>query len=272
MEFHDLAWWEEQLGLDKAGRAQLEEDLQTAKKKFPKPDELHTEKWTEKEYAEYVELLDAKGKAWERIFDALGVDDSLDGLARMESFIGGVFSSELAPELEGCLYAGGMSVGDRAGLMWQVMGSYEDHGYISSTEAGRLMNNEGFQQSLADRFPSLIRDRLGGDPSETDPGTRKRRSGWSRAGKLFDSDTGVLGRGGKGDVPGLNDWFSERYVSSLRGPDVETFFMGDPVNDKGSVKVSMRTELDALLKNKNVETVNGVRKGLIAVNPCFCRR
>ncbi|MFC0125106.1 hypothetical protein, partial [Bifidobacterium apri] len=260
MEFHDLAWWEEQLGLDKAGRAQLEEDLQTAKKKFPKPDEMHTEKQIKDEYAK---LLKEKSKAWKKIFDTLGVNDSLDGLARMESFIGGVFSSELDPELEGCLYAGGMSVGDRAGLMWQVMDSYGGHGYISSTEAGRLMNDEGFQQSLADRFPSLIRDRLGGDPSETDA-AGERRSGWSRASSLFDSDTGVLGRGEDGDVPGLNDYFSERYVSSLRGPDVETFFMGDPVNDNGSVKVSMRTELDALLKNDRVKTVNGVNKELIA--------
>ncbi|MEJ5921875.1 hypothetical protein [Bifidobacterium thermophilum] len=262
MEFHDLAWWEEQLGLDKAGRAQLEEDLQTVRKE---PPDMKNE-------TEYSKWLGEMRGAWKEIFDALGVGDSLDGLARMESFIVGEFSSELDPGLEGCLYAGGMSVGGRAGFMWKVMGSYEGHGYISSTEAGRLMNDEGFQQSLADRFPSLIRDRLGGDPSETDPGTRKRRSGWSRACRLFDSDTGVLGRGGDGDVPGLNDYFSERYVSSLRGPDVETFFMGDPVNDDGSVKVSMRTELGALLKNKNVETVNGVRKGLIAANPCFCRR
>ena len=239
MEFHDLAWWEEQLGLDKAGRAQLEKDLQTVKKEFPKPDGSHPEEQLEKEYAE---LLDAKGVAWGKIFDALGVGDSLDGLARMESFVGGVFSSELAPGLEGCLYAGGASV-DGAPVdgsvvfMWKVMDSYGGHGYISSTEAGRLMNDEGFQQSLADRFPSLIRDRLGGDPSKTDAAGRPR-SGWSRASSLFDSDTGVLGRGEDGDVPGLNDHFSERYVSSLRGPDVETFFMGDPVNDKGSVKVS----------------------------------
>lgn len=261
MEFHDLAWWEEQLGLDKAGRAQLEKDLQTVRKE---PPDMKNE-------TEYSKWLGEMRGAWGRTFDALGVGDSLDGLARMESFVGGVFSSELAPELEGCLYAGGMFVDDHFGFMWQVMGSYEGHGYISSTEAGRLMNDEGFQQSLADRFPSLIRDRLGGDPSETDPGTRKRRSGWSRAGSLFDSDTGVLGRGEDGDVPGLNDYFSERYVSSLRGQDVETFFMGDPVNDNGSVKVSMRTELDALLKNDRVKTVNGVSKGLIAANPCFCR-
>lgn len=119
MEFHDLAWWEEQLGLDKAGRAQLEEDLQTAKKKFPKPDELHTEKQIKDEYAK---LLKEKSKAWKKIFDTLGVDDSLDGLARMESFIGGVFSSELDPELEGCLYAGGMSVGGYSGFMWKSDG------------------------------------------------------------------------------------------------------------------------------------------------------
>ena len=227
MEFHDLAWWEEQLGLDKAGRAQLEKDMQTARKE---PPDMKNE-------TEYSKWLSEMRGAWSRTFDTLGVGDSLDGLARMESFIGGEFSSELDPELEGCLYAGGMSVDRRAGLMWKVMGSYEGHGYISSTETGRLMNDEGFQQSLADQFPSLIRDRLGGDPGKTDAAGRPR-SGWSRASSLFDSDTGVLGRGGNGDVPGLNDYFSERYVSSLRGPDVETFFMGDPVNDNGSVKVS----------------------------------
>lgn len=151
MEFHDLAWWEEQLGLDKAGRAQLEEDLRTAKKKFPKPDELHTEEQIKDEYAE---LLKEKSKAWERIFGTLGVDDSLDGLARMESFIGGVFSSELAPELEGCLYAGGMSVGDYSGFMWKAMGSYEGHRYISSTEAGTV---NGVSKGLIAANPCFCR-------------------------------------------------------------------------------------------------------------------
>lgn len=250
MEPHDLAWWKSELGLDS--------------------DAWHSLKSRIAEVKDLKTPVDDRVSAWKKIFDTLGVGDSLDGFARMESFIGGVFSSELDSELEGCLYAGGMSVGDYSGFMWKAMGSYEGHGYISSTEAGRLMNDEGFKQSLADRFPSLIRDRLGGDPSETDT-AGEPRDGWSRAGKLFDSDTGVLGRGEDGDVPGLNDYFSERYVSSLRGPDVETFFMGDPVNDKGSVKVSMRTELEALLKNDRVKTVNGVSKGLIAANPCFCR-
>lgn len=60
--------------------------------------------------------------AWGEIFDVLGVGDSLDGLARMESFIGGVFSPELAPELEGCLYAGGMFVDGHSGFMWKSDG------------------------------------------------------------------------------------------------------------------------------------------------------
>uniref|UniRef100_UPI0024919E73 hypothetical protein n=1 Tax=Bifidobacterium ruminantium TaxID=78346 RepID=UPI0024919E73 len=220
MEFHDLAWWEAQLGLDKVGRAQLEEDLQTVRKEFSKT-------VTDKKKAAYTDLLKAKGEAWERIFDALGVDDSLDGFSRMESFLGGVLSSDLATNQEGCMYAGGMSVDGRSGFMWKAMDTYDGHGYISSTEAGRLMNDEGFQQSLANCFPSLIKDVLGGDPGETDA-IGKPRDGWSRAGKLFDSDTGVLGKSKYGDVLGLNDFFSERYVSSLRCSDVETFFMGDP--------------------------------------------
>ncbi len=36
MEFHDLAWWEAQLGLDKAGQAQLEKDLRIVLKELPK--------------------------------------------------------------------------------------------------------------------------------------------------------------------------------------------------------------------------------------------
>ncbi|WP_304325977.1 calcium-binding protein [Bifidobacterium thermacidophilum] len=267
MEFHDLPWWEEQLGLDKAGRAQLEEDLQTVKKKFPKPDELHTEEQIKQECAE---LLDAKGKAWKKIFDALGVGDSLDGFARMESFIGGVFSSELAPGLEGCLYAGGMSVGVHSGLMWKVMDSYGGHGYISSTEAGQLFNDAGFKGALGKRFQHL--------------GQQLEQGKWKNASPL-DALMGVSSnvlRNVSGNVVhdsagntvrGLNDYFSERFVSSLRCPDVETFFMGDPVDvvygDDGSivsesVKVSMRTELRALLKNEHVKTVNGVGKGLIA--------
>lgn len=263
MEFHDLAWWEAQLGLDKAGRAQLEADLQVVCKELPKP---AADKDT------YTKLLEVKGEAWERIFNELGVDDSLDGFSRTESFLGGVLSSDLATNQEGCLYAGGISVDGRAGFVWKAMDTYDGHGYISSTEAGRLMNDEGFQQSLANRFPSLIKDVLGGDPSETDS-AGKPRGGWSRAGKLFDSDTGVLGKSKYGDVLGLNDFFSERYVSSLRCSDVETFFMGDPcdvVQDKGgnivpkSVKVSMRTELDTLMKNNHVKTVNGVSKNFIS--------
>lgn len=227
MEFHDLAWWEAQFGLDKAGRAQLEADLQVVCKELPKP---AADKDT------YTKLLEVKGEAWERIFNELGVDDSLDGFSRMESFLGGVLSSDLAANQEGCMYAGGMSVDGHAGFMWKAMDTYDGHGYISSTEAGRLMNDEGFQQSLANRFPSLIKDVLGGDPSETDS-AGKPRGGWSRAGKLFDSDTGVLGKSKYGDVLGLNDFFSKRYVSSLRCSDVETFFMGDPLCNKRDAKV-----------------------------------
>lgn len=265
MEFHDLAWWEAQLGLDKAGQARFEEDLQVVCRELPKP-------VTDEEKNAYTGLLSEKRQAWSRIFTALGVNDSLDGFSRMESFLGGVLSSDLATNQEGCMYAGGMSVDGHAGFMWKAMDTYDGHGYISSTEAGRLMNDEGFQQSLANRFPSLIKDVLGGDPSETDA-IGNSRDGWSRAGKLFDSDTGVLGKSKYGDVLGLNDFFSERYVSSLRCSDVETFFMGDPcdvVQDKGgnivpkSVKVSMRTELDTLMKNNHVKTVNGVSKNFIS--------
>lgn len=229
MEFHDLAWWEAQLGLDKAGQARFEEDLQVVCRELPKP-------VTDEEKNAYTGLLSEKRQAWSRIFTALGVNDSLDGFSRMESFLGGVLSSDLATNQEGCMYAGGMSVDGHAGFMWKAMDTYDGHGYISSTEAGRLMNDEGFQQSLANRFPSLIKDVLGGDPSETDA-IGNSRDGWSRAGKLFDSDTGVLGKSKYGDVLGLNDFFSERYVSSLRCSDVETFFMGDPLCNKRDAKV-----------------------------------
>lgn len=225
MEFHDLAWWEAQLGLDKAGQAQLEKDLRIVLKELPKASD-----------SEYDILLQEKDISWNRIFNVLGVDDSLDGFSRMESFLGGVLSSDLASNQEGCMYAGGMSVDGHAGFMWKAMDTYDGHGYISSTEAGRLMNDEGFQQSLANRFPSLIKDVLGGDPSKKDA-TGDSRDGWSRAGKLFDSDTGVLGKSKYGDVLGLNDFFSERYVSSLRCSDVETFFMGDPLCNKRDAKV-----------------------------------
>lgn len=144
MEFHDLAWWEEQLGLDKAGRAQLEKDLQTVRKE---PPDMKNE-------TEYSKWLGEMRGAWGRTFDALGVGDSLDGLARMESFVGGVFSSELAPELEGCLYAGGMSVGDYSGFMWKAMGSYEGHRYISSTEAGTV---NGVSKGLIAANPCFCR-------------------------------------------------------------------------------------------------------------------
>ncbi len=250
MEPHDLAWWKSELGLDSDAWHSLKTNIEKVKSGG----------------LEAAEVSDA----WGEIFDALGVGDSLDGFARMESFIGGVFSSELAPELEGCLYAGGMSVGDHSGFMWKVMGSYEGHGYISSTEAGQLFNDAGFKGALGKRFQHL--------------GQQLEQGKWKNASPLDalmgassnvlrDVSGNVVHDSAGNTVRGLNDYFSERFVSSLRCPDVETFFMGDPVDvvygDDGSivsesVKVSMRTELDALLKNDRVKTVNGVNKELIA--------
>ncbi|MGO5149469.1 hypothetical protein ACTQ29_05480 [Bifidobacterium boum] len=102
MEPHDLAWWKSELGLDSDAWHSLKTNIEKVKdSKTPVAKRI---------------------RAWREIFDALGVGDSLDGLARMESFIGGVFSPELAPELEGCLYAGGMSVGGYSGFMWKSDG------------------------------------------------------------------------------------------------------------------------------------------------------
>lgn len=102
MEPHDLAWWKSELGLDSDAWHSLKANIEKVKdSKTPVAKRI---------------------RAWGEIFDTLGVNDSLDGFARMESFIGGVFSSELAPELEGCLYAGGMSVGGYSGFMWKSDG------------------------------------------------------------------------------------------------------------------------------------------------------
>ena len=189
MELHDLAWWKSELGLGADKWSRFEDNLAKVK--------------------ELTTPVADRASAWGEIFEALDVDDSLDGFMRMESFLGGVLSSDLATNQEGCMYAGGMSVDGHSGFMWKAMDTYDGHGYISSTETGRLMNDELFQQMLANYFPSLIKDVLGGDPGETDA-IGKPRDGWSRAGKLFDSDTGVLGKSKYGDVLGLNDFFSER--------------------------------------------------------------
>lgn len=140
MELHDLTWWKSELGLGADEWSCFEDDL--AKVKSPGTSAMEC------------------AFAWDNIFTALDVDDSLDGFLRMESFLGGVLSSDLVAGQEGCLYAGSAEVDGSTGLMWRTMDTYEGHGYISSTEAGRLMNDEGFQQSLANRFPSLIKDVL----------------------------------------------------------------------------------------------------------------
>ncbi|HAU84669.1 MAG TPA: hypothetical protein DCW90_03930, partial [Lachnospiraceae bacterium] len=111
------------------------------------------------------------------------------------------------------------------------------YSYISNYEAGQLLNNGDFQKGLQNVV------------------------GGADAGKI--SDTIINGKNwGKtsyGNYLSLNDFVSEKVMLGATSGNVDPLLFN---TDTG--KVFFRTELDAILENKNIRTIWGVDKARVA--------
>ncbi len=155
-------------------------------------------------------------------------------------FIVDNFSFEISENAEGYLYYGKLN--DTVPI-WktvdEVVKNNSSYGYISSSQAGKIINNEIFQDAVLD----VLKDNsLAGNDDFL-------FNGHYASGEIYFSD------GTK--VQALNDFFSENYVKNLKCPNVNTMLSGDYTRN-----CFVRTEFKALLENDAVKTINGIDKNV----------
>ena len=144
------------------------------------------------------------------------------------------------------------------------MNAYSDqysqyYGYISSTQAGKLFNDEGFGTALKEWANEIytnnnIEGFINSDSFFNSLFDGKDASGYiSEAIKLTDSKTELK------SVRAFNDFFSENYVNNLKCSNINTVFLGN-VEKGGGLNCFGRTEFDCIIKNKDIFSINGIDK------------
>ena len=146
---------------------------------------------------------------------------------------------------EGYVYCGKLEDGTPVYQVVDKLVKTEGNGYISSTEAGKLFNNEGFSDSITEIF----RDKLADGYSSSSMWEGKEFSGTL---KFRDGST----------AQAMNDAFSSMYVRNLKCSNVNTVIIGDVSKGVDSYNAFARTEWDLIIKNRNIQTVNGIDKNV----------
>lgn len=126
--------------------------------------------------------------------------------------------------------------------------------YISSTQAGKLFNDNGFYKFLetALQKDDLLLKKIDGISALYD--------GTDASGKVIID----AGNNETKEVQALNDFFSENYIKGIKSKNIKTIFSGDILarNNKG-LNAFCRTELEQIFLNDSIENINGIEKSLI---------
>ncbi len=176
---------------------------------------------------------------WEIIFKELVGDSDAETITNVQSFVIKNFSFDIQSRAEGYVYYG--KIGDTTVVKDTqiykcveaiVKNEPDRYGYISSTKAGMLFNDDGFNLVLQN---SLIDSDL----------VNILYNGENNSGRLF------------GNIQSFNDFFSENYIMHLKKSNLNTMLSGEyQVNCFG------RTEFAAIMKNDSISTINGIDKNL----------
>ncbi|MCM1170839.1 MAG: hypothetical protein NC393_01810, partial [Clostridium sp.] len=182
-----------------------------------------------------------KASDWLEIMSSLVGEDDIETIKNIYGYIIQNFSFNISENAEGYLYYGKLNSNV---AIWQtieeIVNNDAGFGYISSTEAGKIFNDAGFNEAIQ----YYIKDEV----------LRKNKfdilyNGYEASGKIYFSD-GT-------EVQAFNDFFSENYVKNLKCSNVNTMLSGDyTLNCFG------RTEFKALLNNDAVNTINGIDKNV----------
>ncbi|MFQ7393849.1 MAG: hypothetical protein ACLRMX_00910 [Lachnospira eligens] len=124
--------------------------------------------------------------------------------------------------------------------------------YITSTEAGKLFNDDGFNETL--RKYSNNNGLL-----KNTNGIQELYEGTNSSGEIS-----FYNNGKEIKVKAFNDYFSEEYIRNIRCSEVKTIFTGDYLAKNGiGNNAFCRTELNLLLGDNCIETINEIDKNII---------
>ena len=204
----------------------------------------------------YENLGNTKAEDWQEIMKLPKGADDAETINNVLDFVAEHFSFAIEEGAEGYVYYGSTE----STRIWRIVegivkdtGSEVKAGYISSTQAGRLFNDNGFKDALK----KIIGDRdLFKINGET--GITQLYDGDALTGKLEVNTTK-----GKVKVRALNDFFSENYIKNLKCSNIRTIFSGNCTagNDiAGTLNCFGRTEFFEIMDNKLIKTINGIDK------------
>lgn len=196
-------------------------------------------------YEEWVELFDEFRDSSETTAEAI---------KKAQGFIKENYSFSLPENATAYVYFG--SVDGNIGV-WQVIDdltkkSGGQRGYISGTEAGKLFLNDAFNDALKDVFGQYVKS----EKNQTD---KERKDmlyeGQEHSGRIEFKD--------KSTAQAFNDFFSQNYIENLRCANVHAIVAGAPLARGGKgYNCFIRTELDSILKNEHIRSINGIKKEL----------
>ena len=139
-------------------------------------------------------------------------------------------------------------------------GHFITGGYITSSEAGKLFNEEKFYNAVIDYFGKHVKK----GSLMTGKNQSPLWEGFSVVGDKYADYTGNVSFIDGSEAPALNDAFSEMYVRNLECSNVKTLMFGDFTKDSGKAyNAFCRTEFELLFADESkVKTINGIDKNV----------
>ena len=181
-------------------------------------------------------------------------NDDVEFIRSIENFVTENFSFETNTEAA-YVYFGS----DGNANIWQCVDcickdTNQSASYITSTQAGRLFNDKGFNkflEKIISEDSNLLKEING---------IKALYDGTDASGKVIID----AGNNETKEVQALNDFFSENYIKGIKSKNIKTIFSGDILarNNKG-LNAFCRTELEQIFLNDSIENINGIEKSLI---------
>ena len=181
-----------------------------------------------------------------------------DKLHAVYDYVKETYSSLIAGD--GYVYFGTLSDGTP---IYKIVGNIcemDGGGYITSSEAGKLFNEEKFYNAVIDYFGKHVKK----GSLMTGKNQSPLWEGFSVVGDKYADYTGNVSFIDGSEAPALNDAFSEMYVRNLECSNVKTLMFGDFTKDSGKAyNAFCRTEFELLFADESkVKTINGIDKNV----------
>ncbi len=192
---------------------------------------------------------------WAIIIEECAGVNPIETLSNLQNIIKDNFSFSLKEGAVPYAYFGCLDSDNGKGVYKVLADLTKDgtkpYGYISNTQAGKILNDDGFMIALREYAASIWENNGTFIETSSEDFYWNMYDGVAYSGKIIYQ--------GK-EIPAFNDFFSQNYIENITASNVNTLFSGDA--DKGLFHMNCfgRTEFDAILENPNIKTINGVDK------------